>query len=53
VALRYTASGTYEGSVEGAEPTGRPFNMSSMAMVRVADGVIAEKWVRVDALGLL
>lgn len=53
VALRYTATGTHDGAFENIEPTGNTFEMSLMAMVRVAGGAITEKWVRMDALGLL
>lgn len=53
VSLRYTARGTHKGSFQGVEPTGNAVEFSAMGMVRVADGKITEKWVQLDALGLL
>lgn len=53
VALRYTTSGTHDGTFEGIEPTGERVDMAQMAMVRVDGGKIAEKWVQADTFGLI
>lgn len=53
VSLRYTATGTHEGTFEGIDPTGATVEFSAMGLVRVVQGKITEKWVQMDMLGLL
>lgn len=53
VAIRYTVSGTHTGEFHGVEPTGHKTEWSGMAFYRIADGNIAEIWIREDHLGLL
>lgn len=53
VAVRMTQTGTHEGEFVGYEPTGRSFEIPAIAFARMADGRIAERWVRPDMLGLL
>lgn len=52
VAVRYTTTGTHEGTVRGIEPTGETVEVTSMAAVRVDDGEIVEWWNHPDRLGL-
>jgi len=44
VAVRYTTAGTHEGEFLGIEPTGETVEVTSMAVVRVENGKIAEWW---------
>lgn len=44
VAVRYKTTGTHEGELLGIEPTGETVEVTSMAVVRVEDGKIAEWW---------
>jgi steroid delta-isomerase-like uncharacterized protein len=53
VAERFTFSGTHSGEFHGLPPTGKQVSMSGMAMFRVVDGKIAERWGLEDQLGLL
>lgn len=52
VAVRYSTTGTHEGSFLGIEPTGREVEVTSMAVMRVDDGQIAEIWNHPDRFGL-
>ncbi len=53
VAVRWTGSGTHDGELRGAAPTGRPVEISGVAIFRVGDERIAEIWSQPDQLGLL
>jgi len=53
VTIRWTGSGTHDGEVRGAAPTGRRVEISGVAIFRVEDGRIAEFWSQPDQLGLL
>lgn len=53
VALRWTMTGTHEGSIAGEEPTGRRVELSAIEIDRFEDGALVETWVRSDQLGLL
>lgn len=44
VAVRYTTTGTHEGEFLGIEPTGETVAATSMAVVRVENGKLAEWW---------
>jgi len=52
VAVRYRTTGTHEGAFRGIEPTGEAVEITSMAMVRVEDGELAEWWNHPDRFGL-
>jgi predicted ester cyclase len=52
VAFRGTLSGTQTGSLPGLAPSGRPFRVGTMDIVRLRDGRIAEHWGRIDTAGL-
>lgn len=53
VAVRLTNSGTHEGTFLGIAPTGTAATWSVMAIFRIADGVVVERWGLVDGLSLL
>jgi steroid delta-isomerase-like uncharacterized protein len=50
VAARFTYRGTHRGPLYGIPPTGRPVEMRSIDIWRVADGKFTEHW---DELNLL
>lgn len=52
VAVRYTTTGTHEGEFLGIEPTGEEVEVTSMAVIRVEDGQLAEWWNHPDRFGL-
>lgn len=52
VAVRYTTTGTHEGEFRGIEPTGTELEITSMAVVRIDDGELAEWWNHPDRFGL-
>ncbi len=51
VAVRYTTTGTHEGELMGIQPTGATVDVTSMAVVRVEDGQLAEWWNHPDRFG--
>jgi predicted ester cyclase len=53
VAVRLTERGTHDGEFMGIDPTGREFEIRTMAFLRLEDGKVAEWWVQPDNLGLL
>jgi steroid delta-isomerase-like uncharacterized protein len=53
VVERFTASGTQRGELAGIAPTGKEVFMPGINIFRIAGGRIAERWGRVDELGLL
>ena len=53
VAMRLTERGTHEGEFMGIEPTGKEFEIQTMAFFRLEDGKIAEWWMQPDTLGLV
>ena len=53
VAVHATASGTHEGMFHGVPPTGRRWRASWTAILRVADGRIADVWDNWDLLSML
>ena len=53
VTVKWTGSGTHDGELRGAAPTGRPVEISGVAIFRVENGQIAEIWSQPDQLGLL
>ena len=46
-------SGTHEGPFFGIAPTGRPFAVRQVHMLRIDDGLIREHWAVRDDLGVL
>ncbi len=53
VVVRYTATGTQQGTYRGHPPTGRRLRWPGVFIYRIADGRIAETWVASDVLGQL
>ena len=53
VAAHQRWTGTHTGAFAGVPATGRPVEFTSTAVLRVADGLIAEAWDQVDAAGLM
>jgi steroid delta-isomerase-like uncharacterized protein len=53
VVNHWTFRGTHQGEFGGIPPTGKTVTMTGIAIVRIADGKVAEIWDEVDALGLL
>ena len=49
---RATTRGTHRGAIFGIPPTGKAVTMTGLTMVRIAEGRLAESWVRNDVLGL-
>lgn len=52
VAARVTNRGTNTGSFLGQPPTGRTAEWTTVAIFRVADGLLVERWGAIDAMAL-
>jgi len=52
VAAHQRWTGTHDGHFLGFAPTGRRVEFTSTAVLRIAEGLIAEAWDEVDLLGL-
>jgi steroid delta-isomerase-like uncharacterized protein len=53
VVERFTASGTQRGEVMGVAPTGRTISLPGINIFRLRDGLIVERWGRLDELAML
>ncbi len=53
VALRFVLTGTHRGDLFGAEGTGRSLEVEGITVVRFVDGVVAERWNRLDDMALM
>jgi predicted ester cyclase len=53
VVVRWTLLGTHQGDCGGIAPTGRPIALKGIAIYRVDDGKLMERWVVSDLHGLL
>ncbi|MFD1512538.1 ester cyclase [Halomarina rubra] len=53
VLVRFTFEGTNEGPFAGFEPTGNHVKGSNMVLMRLADGMIVERWEESDNLEFL
>lgn len=53
IALTFQMSGRHTGPFMGFAPTGNPYAMGGLTMLRFADGRIVERWSCADMLGLL
>jgi steroid delta-isomerase-like uncharacterized protein len=51
VVERFTASGTHRGEVMGVPPTGKTVSLPGINIWRLRDGLIVERWGRLDDLG--
>src|SRR5262245_48300791 len=53
VGLLFRLTGTHKGNLFGIPPTGRKVDVPEVAILRVADGRIAEGWLLADEAGLV
>ncbi len=53
VVENFTASGTQQGEIFGVPPSGRIVSLPGINIWRIRDGLIVERWGRLDDLGLL
>lgn len=53
VAVRLNATGTNTGPLGDTPPTGKPVNVTSIFIIRVAEGQVVEEWEVVDELGMM
>jgi steroid delta-isomerase-like uncharacterized protein len=53
VAMRGVLRGTHQGPLFGIPPTGKPIEVGTSQIFRVANGKIAEGWLELDRLALL
>jgi predicted ester cyclase len=53
VVERFTASGTHQGELMGAAPTGQTIVLPGVNIFRVEGDRIVERWGRLDELGLM
>lgn len=53
VAVRWTVSGTHDGTMMGVEPTGKEITISGVDVDRVEDGRIVEMLTYYDGLGFM
>jgi steroid delta-isomerase-like uncharacterized protein len=53
VVEHFTASGTHQGEIFGAPPSGQHVSLPGINIWRLRDGRIVERWGRLDELGLL
>jgi steroid delta-isomerase-like uncharacterized protein len=53
VVVRWTLRGTHRGAFGGIAPTGRPIALKGIAIYRVQDGKLMERWVVSDLHGML
>ena len=53
VAMRVRIQGTHDGPFMGLEPTGNAFEIQNMIFTRIEEGLIAERWIQPDMMGML
>lgn len=53
MALRFALTGTHVGELFGAAGTGRTLEVEGITLVRFVDGLVAERWNRLDDMALL
>ncbi len=53
VMVHLSGQGTHAGPLMGVAATGTPLTWTATAIVRIADGLVAECWCIADTLGLL
>ena len=53
VVVRWRLLGTHKGPFQGIAPTGRPITLKGIAIYRVEDGRLVERWVVSDLHGAL
>jgi predicted ester cyclase len=53
VAVRFTLTGTHQGEMLGAAPTGAPLEVEGITMLRFEGDRVAERWNRLDDVTLM
>jgi steroid delta-isomerase-like uncharacterized protein len=53
IALRWTMTGTHQGTMFGVESTGRQVELMAIEINRFKDGKLIETWTQSDQLGLM
>lgn len=53
ITVRWTITGTHTNQLFGLPPTDESFEITALAIFRMEDGKIAEKWYQQDDLGML
>jgi predicted ester cyclase len=53
VVVRWRMLGTHKGAFGGIAPSGRPITLKGVAIYRVQNGKLMERWVVSDLYGLL
>lgn len=53
VALRYVLTGTHQGTLFGIPGTGRAIEVEGMTVVLFVDGLVVERWNRLDDMSFL
>ena len=53
VAMRYTLSGTHQGSFQSVAPTGKSFKVTALQLARFENGRCVERWGSTDELGMM
>jgi steroid delta-isomerase-like uncharacterized protein len=53
IALRWTMTGTHQGTMFGVESTGRQVELMAIEINRFNDGKLIETWTQSDQLGLM
>ena len=53
VVTRQTLRGTHKGPFQGLTPTEKQFTITAIAIDRVSEGKIIERWIDFDVLGLM
>jgi steroid delta-isomerase-like uncharacterized protein len=53
VVLRSTVTGTHKGEFMGIPPTGKSFSFGNIAIFRIEDGKIVERWGEADVMGMM
>jgi steroid delta-isomerase-like uncharacterized protein len=51
--VRFTYSGTWEGTFRGMAPNGAAFSVDGISMARIEDGKFAEIWRYTDRMGMM
>lgn len=53
VVSRVTARGTHNGDLMGVAPTGKKVEVTSISMMRMEGGKVAEEWELIDEAGIM
>lgn len=53
VVSRVTTEGTHKGEFQGVAPTGKKVRSSVIAINRIVDNKIAERWTELDSFGIM